>query len=47
MVLKKPRDLAQARTVSALVREYLPYLAMDEMLTALHGDVRAMAHLLD
>jgi hypothetical protein len=45
--LKKPRDMAQARTITALVREYLPYLPMDELLTALHGDVRAMARLLD
>jgi hypothetical protein len=45
--LKKPRDMAQARTVTALVREYLPYLPMDELLTGLHGDVRAMARLLD
>lgn len=41
--LKRQRDLAQARAVAAMVREHLPHLPFDEALTALHGDVRAMA----
>lgn len=41
--LKRQRDKAQARAVAAMVREYLPHLPFDEALTALHGDVRAMA----
>ncbi len=41
--LKRQRDLAQARAVAAMVREHLPHLSFDEALTALHGDVRAMA----
>lgn len=44
--LKKPRDLAQARAVAATVREYLPHLPLDATMSALHGDVRAMADLL-
>jgi hypothetical protein len=44
--LKKPRDLAQAQAVAAVVREHLPQYPFDEVLTSLHGDVRAMAHLL-
>lgn len=40
--LKRPRDMSQARAVAATVREYLPHLSFDEVLTALHGDVRAM-----
>ncbi|MBU1665180.1 MAG: nucleotidyltransferase domain-containing protein [Gammaproteobacteria bacterium] len=41
--LKRQRDLAQARAVAAMVRAHLPHLSFDEALTALHGDVRAMA----
>ncbi|MDP2834572.1 MAG: nucleotidyltransferase domain-containing protein [Pseudomonadota bacterium] len=41
--LKRQRDLAQARAVATMVREHLPHLSFDEALTALHGDVRAMA----
>lgn len=41
--LKRQRDLAQARAVAAMVREHMPHLPFDEALTALHGDVRAMA----
>lgn len=44
--LKKPRDLAQARAVAQLVREYMPHLNFDETLTSLHGNVRAMHELL-
>jgi hypothetical protein len=44
--IKKPRDLAQARAVAATVREFLPHLPFDQVLTALHGDVRAMSALL-
>lgn len=44
--VKKPRDLAQARAVAAAVREHLPQLPFEEVLTALHGDVRAMKDLL-
>lgn len=44
--VKKPRDLAQARAVAKLAHEYLPHLKFDEMLTSLHGDVRAMGELL-
>lgn len=44
--LKKPRDLAQAREVAQLVREYMPHLSFDETLASLHGDVRAMRELL-
>lgn len=44
--LKKPRDLAQARAVAAITRAYLPHLPFDAVLTSLHGDVRAMAGLL-
>ncbi len=45
--LKKPRDLAQAKTVAEAVREYLPYLPFDEALSSLHGDVRAMARFIE
>jgi len=45
--LKKPRDLAQARAVAATVRNYLPQMPFDQVLTALHGDVREMAGLLE
>lgn len=44
--LKKPRDLAQARAVAQLVREYMPHLSFAEALTSLHGDVRVMSELL-
>lgn len=44
--LKKPRDLAQARTVAQMVREYMPHLSFGEALTALHGNVRAMCEIL-
>jgi hypothetical protein len=45
--VKKPRDLAQAKAVAAVVRDYMPHLPFAEVLTALHGDVRNMAGLLD
>lgn len=45
--VKKPRDLAQARAVAATVREYLPHMPFAEVITALHGDVRAMMGLLE
>lgn len=44
--VKKPRDLAQARAVAQLVREYMPHLSFGEALTSLHGNVRAMSELL-
>jgi hypothetical protein len=44
--VRKPRDLAQAKTVARLVREAMPHLSFDEALTSLHGDVRAMRKLL-
>lgn len=44
--LKRQRDLAQARAVAAMVREHLPHLSFEEALTALHGEVRAMAETL-
>lgn len=44
--LKKQRDLAQAREVARLVREQMPHLDFDAVLTSLHGDVRAMSDLL-
>lgn len=42
--VKKPRDLAQARAVAAMVKEYMPHLPLPfaDTLTALHGDVRGM-----
>lgn len=45
--VKKPRDLAQARAVAATIREYLPHMPFAEVITALHGDVRAMMGLLE
>ena len=36
------RDLAQARAVAEVVREHLPHMPMEEVLTALHADVRNM-----
>ena len=45
--LKKQRDLAQAREIAQLIREYLPHLSFDEVLTSLHGDVRSMGKILD
>lgn len=39
---KKPRDLAQARAVAALVREHMPHLPFEEAISSLHGDVRAL-----
>jgi hypothetical protein len=45
--IKRPRDLAQAKIIATTVREYLPYLSFEETLTSLHGDVRAMRHLLE
>lgn len=44
--VKKPRDLAQAQAVAAMVQEYMPHLPFADTLTALHGDVRRMAGLL-
>lgn len=40
--IKKPRDLAQARAVAALVKEHMPQLPFSEALFSLHGDVRAL-----
>jgi len=40
--VKKPRDLAQAKAVAAMVAEHMPHLSFDEALTSLHGDVRRM-----
>jgi uncharacterized protein (DUF2267 family) len=40
--VKRPRDLAQARAVAALVRTHLPHLPFEEALTCLHSDVRSM-----
>jgi len=40
--LKRERDLAQARAVAEVVREYLPHMPLEEVLTALHADVRDM-----
>jgi hypothetical protein len=39
---KKPRDMAQARAVAALVREHMPHLPFSEAISSLHGDVRAL-----
>jgi len=44
--IKKPRDLSQAIAVAEMVRATMPHLPFEEALTSLHGDVRAMAHLL-
>ena len=44
--IKKPRDLAQARAVAALVREYLPHLPFSEAIRSLHGDVRGLIGML-
>jgi hypothetical protein len=44
--IKKPRDLAQARAVAALVREYLPHLPFSEAISSLHGDVRGLVDVL-
>ncbi len=41
---KKPRDLAQAQAVAALVREYMPHLPFSEAISSLHGDVRALVN---
>lgn len=40
--IKKPRDLAQARAVAALVREYMPHLPFSEAIRSLHGEVRGL-----
>lgn len=40
--VKRPRDLAQAKAVAAMVTEHMPHLPFGEALTSLHGDVRAM-----
>jgi hypothetical protein len=40
--LKKPRDLAQAKAVAAMVVQHMPQLPFDQALTSLHGDLRAM-----
>ena len=45
--VKKQRSFAQAQEVARLVREHLPHLSFDEMLTSLHGDVRAMREFLN
>ena len=45
-MIKKPRDLAQARIVARLVRENMPQLSFESTLTSLHGDVRKMLPLL-
>ena len=44
--IKKPRDLAQARAVAALVREYMPHLPFSEAISSLHGDVRGLVDVL-
>ena len=44
--IKKPRDLAQARAVAALVREYMPHLPFSEAIRSLHGDVRGLVDVL-
>ncbi len=44
--IKKPRDLAQARAVAALVREFMPHLPFSEAISSLHGDVRGVIDLL-
>jgi hypothetical protein len=43
---KKPRDLAQARAVAALVREQMPHLPFSEAISSLHGDVRGLVDVL-
>ncbi|MFT3848148.1 MAG: nucleotidyltransferase domain-containing protein [Propionivibrio sp.] len=40
--VKKPRDLAQAKAVAALVREHMPHLPFSEAISSLHGDVRGL-----
>lgn len=45
--VKRPRDLAQARAVAALVRDYLPHLPFSDAIRSLHGDVRALADVLE
>lgn len=44
--LKKPRDLAQARAVAEVVREFMPHLPFADALTGLPEEVRDMAPLL-
>lgn len=44
--VKKPRDLAQAKAVAALVREHMPHLPFSEAIRSLHGDVRALVEML-
>lgn len=44
--IKKSRDLAQARAVAALVREYMPHLPFGEAISSLHGDVRGLVDVL-
>ena len=44
--IKKPRDLAQARAVAALVREHMPHLPFSEAISSLHGDVRGLIDML-
>ena len=44
--IKKPRDLAQAQAVAALVREQMPHLPFSEAISSLHGDVRALVDVL-
>jgi len=44
--IKKPRDLAQARAVATLVREYMPHLPFGEAISSLHGDVRGLVDML-
>lgn len=44
--VKKPRDLAQAKAVAALVREYMPHLPFSEAISSLHSDVRALVGML-
>jgi hypothetical protein len=39
--LKRDRDLAQARALAEAIDARLPQFSFDDMLTALHGDVRA------
>jgi len=40
--VKKPRDLAQAQAVAGMLREYLPQFPLDEPLTALPKEIRAL-----
>ena len=45
-VIKKPRDLDQARAVAQLVQDEMPQLSFESTLTSLHGDIRKMLSVL-